>query len=141
MLVAIDAQNVASKVYENKTMKNKHGGIVRVADFLYGYSDDIGWLCMSFRTGERIWRDRESLGMGAVGYADGKLYCIDQSEGNVVLIDASPEGWIERGRFALAPLSTNRSPQGGIWVHPVVVNGRLYLRDQELLYCYDVKNH
>jgi outer membrane protein assembly factor BamB len=139
MLVEINPQNEATKVYENKIMKNKHGGVVRVGDNLYGYSDEVGWLCMNFQTGDRVWREREALGMGAIGYADGKLYCIDQSEGNVVLIDASPEGWTERGRFTLSPLSPNRSPRGGIWVHPVVVDGKLFLRDQELLYCYDVK--
>jgi hypothetical protein len=57
----------------------------------------------------------------------------------VVLIEASPAAWSEKGRFRLDPLTTRRSPQGGVWTHPVVLNGRLYLRDQELLSCYDVK--
>ena len=45
----------------------------------------------------------------------------------------------EKGRFTLSPLSDLRSPQGGIWSHPVVVNGRLYLRDQDTLLCYDLR--
>jgi outer membrane protein assembly factor BamB len=138
MLVSISPQNEATKVYENKLMKNQHGGVIRVGDFAYGFSDDVGWLCLDFRTGERHWRERDALGKGAIGYADGKFYCIDQSEGQVVLIDASPEGWTERGRFTLSPQSEIRAPRGGIWVHPVIVGGKLLLRDQEFVYCYDV---
>ena len=111
MLVEVSPQYEATTVYANKVMKNKHGGVIRVGDYLYGYSDDDGWLCLDVRTGERKWRERDALGMGAIGYADGKFYCVDQDEGNVVLIDASPEGWTERGRFVLAPLSTTRKPQ------------------------------
>jgi outer membrane protein assembly factor BamB len=46
---------------------------------------------------------------------------------------------VERGRYILAPQSANRSPQGGIWTHPVITDGKLFLRDQELVFCYDVK--
>jgi outer membrane protein assembly factor BamB len=139
MLVKVSAQNEAKKVYENKRMKNQHGGVINVGRFMYGFSDDVGWLCMDLRNGDMKWRERDALGKGAIGYADGRLYCVDQQEGNVVLIDASPQGWTERGRFTLAPQSGSRSPRGGIWVHPVVVDGKLFLRDQEYLYCYDVK--
>ena len=79
-----------------------------------------------------------ALGKGAIGYADGRFYCLDERSGTVVLIDADPAGWTERGRFTLNPLTERRSSRGGIWVHPTIANGRLYLRDQELVYCYDI---
>lgn len=139
MLVEISPQNVPTKVWENKRMKNQHGGVICVGDHLYGFSDDVGWVCMDWQTGKQAWREREALGKGAIGYADGRLYLVDQSEGYVVLIDASPEGWSERGRFILQPQAKDRPPRGGVWVHPVVVNGKLYLRDQEFVHCYDVK--
>ncbi len=139
MLVHVNAENEATKVYENKRMKSQHGGVINLRNFLYGFSDDVGWVCLDARTGEFEWRERDALGKGAIGYADGRFYCVDQSEGNVVLIDASPKGWTERGRFTLEPQSESRSPRGGIWVHPVIVDGKLFLRDQEYLYCYDVK--
>jgi outer membrane protein assembly factor BamB len=139
MLVSIDANNVATKVYENKVMKNQHGGVINVGTALYGFSDGVGWVSMDIRSGEVNWRERDALGKGAIGYADDRFYCVDEGEGHVVLIDASPQEWKERGRFTLSPQSQHRSPRGGIWVHPVVVNGMLFLRDQEYLYCYDVK--
>ena len=80
-----------------------------------------------------------ALGLQPVIDADGMLYCLDESKGTVVLVEASPKGWNEKGRFTLSPQTEKRSSQGKVWTHPVVVDGKLYLRDQELLYCYDVK--
>ncbi len=125
--------------YDNKNMKNKHDGFVRVGDHIYGYSDGVGWICQEWATGEIVWREKSKLEKGSIGYADGMLYLLGEREGEVVLIDATPEGWSEKGRFQLGPLTEQRSPRGGIWVHPVISNGRLYLRDQELLYSFNVK--
>ena len=138
-LVKIGADNQASDVYDNKEMKNHHGGVVLVDDHLYGYSDGVGWLCQDFKTGKPVWSERNALGKGAVSCADGMLYCLDEGSGAVVLVDASPEGWKEHGRFKLDPQTKIRNPQGHIWTHPVISNGKLYLRDQDIIYCYDVK--
>jgi outer membrane protein assembly factor BamB len=67
------------------------------------------------------------------------LYCIDENNGAVVLAEASPSGWKEHGRFKLDPQSKIRDSQGRFWTHPVISNGKLYFRDQDLIYCYDVK--
>ena len=64
--------------------------------------------------------------------------CVGESDGAVVLIEATPDGWNEKGRFTLTPQSEYRSPRGKIWTHPTIANGKLYLRDQDLLLCYDV---
>ena len=57
----------------------------------------------------------------------------------MVLVVPSTEGWTEKGRFKLPRKSAQRRPSGGLWTHPVVANGKLYIRDQELLFCYDLK--
>lgn len=138
MLVEIADDNTALVVYDNKTMKNHHGGVVLLGDYLYGHSDGVGWVCQDFETGKQVWRERSALGKGAIGYADGRFVCLSEDEGDVVLIEASPEGWTEHGRFKLEPQTEQRKPKGKIWVHPVIVDGKLYLRDQELVSCYDV---
>lgn len=132
------ASETPETVYQNKVMKNHHGGVVRVGEHLYGYSDGPGWLCQDFKTGKEVWSSK-NLGKGAIHFADGMLYCLDEKSGDVALIEAVPTGWNEKGRFKLSPQSELRSPEGGIWPHPVVVTGRLYLRDQQYLFCYDVK--
>ncbi len=128
----------AKDAWQNDVMVNHHGGVVLIDGHLYGHSDNGGWKCQNFATGEELWADR-GVGKGAVHYADGMLYCLSESDGTVALVEASTEGWKEKSRFQLSPQTELRKPKGKIWVHPVVVGGRLYLRDQELIYCYDVK--
>jgi outer membrane protein assembly factor BamB len=136
-LVRIEAGNKPEEVYKNKVMMNHHGGVVLVGDHIYGYSERGGWTCQDFASGKQVWADK-SLGKGSVTYADGRLYCLEEGRGTVVLAEASPKGWQEHGRFVLQAKSDQRHPQGKIWTHPVVANGKLYLRDQESLSCYDV---
>jgi len=79
------------------------------------------------------------LGKGAIAYADGRFYCLSEDDGEVVLIAASEEGWQEHGRFRLEPQTELRSDRGKVWTHPVIAGGRLYMRDQDLLFSFDVK--
>lgn len=138
-LVTISPENDVEVVYENKVMKNHHGGVVLVGDQLYGHSDGPGWTCQDFATGKSIWKERRALGKGAIAYADGRLYCLGESDGDVVLIGATPDDWQEHGRFTLTPQTERRKEKGRIWTHPVIVNGKLYLRDQDLVYCFDIR--
>jgi len=111
-------------------MKNHHGGVVLVDGYLYGFNDAI-LTCLDFATGKMMWRHR-SVGKGTVMFADGHLYI--QSENNVVgLAEATSEGYREKGRFEI--------PDKGVqsWAHPVVSDGRLYVRNQDLLLVYDIK--
>lgn len=140
-LIKIGAGNKAEDLNPemNTAMINHHGGVVLVDGHLYGYSDKGGWTCLEFKTGAVKWQEQRALGKGAIHYADGKLYLLEEGSGTVALIDASPEGFKEHGRFKLDPQTTQRNPKGKVWTHPTVANGKLYLRDQELLFCFDVK--
>lgn len=117
---------------------NHHGGVILLDGKLYGHCDAGGWTCQNFADGTVVWREPK-FGKGAIGYADGMFYCLQESDGTVVLIEASAKGWKESGRFKLDPQTTKRKKDGRIWTHPVISNGRLYLRDQEMIYCFDVK--
>lgn len=138
-LLKIGDKNEAVVVYANKVMKNQHGGVILLDGYVYGHSDPNGWVCQNFLTGAQVWAERNRLGKGSVAYADGLLYCLEEKKCDVVLAEASPKGWHEISRFTLTPQSTQRSPQGLTWTHPVISNGRLYLRDQELQFCFDVR--
>jgi outer membrane protein assembly factor BamB len=120
----------ASEVYFTKEMRNHHSSSVLVGDYLYGFSGGI-LTAMKFDTGEIAWKDR-SVGKGAVIYADGLLYLLSEN-GVVGLAEATPEGYRERGRF--------RIPQDSLptWAHPIVAGGHLFLRDQDTVYAYDLR--
>jgi outer membrane protein assembly factor BamB len=121
----------AQEVYFTRQMKNHHGGMVLVGDYLYGF-DENTLTCIKFATGDIAWTDR-SVGKGSLTYVDGHL--IARSErGPVALIEVNPQKYVEISRFEQPERSAANA-----WPHPVVANGRLYLRDQDLLLCYDVK--
>jgi outer membrane protein assembly factor BamB len=130
----------ARKVYASKDMENKHGGVVLVGGDIYGWTDHgSAWVCLDLKTGHPVWESKK-LKRGSVTYADGHLYCYSEDNGTVVLVDASPEGWKEHGRFKIPRETSIRSQRGGVWTYPVVANGRLYLRDQDLIFCFDVRD-
>ena len=136
-MVRIEPDNKVTVVYENKVAKNHHGGFVKIGDYLYGHGDPA-WVCQNFKTGEEVWSSR-NFTKGAIGAAEGMLYCLEERTGNVALVEASPTGWKESGRFKLDPQTKIRSSRGAVWTHPVIANGKLYLRDQDLIYCFDIK--
>jgi outer membrane protein assembly factor BamB len=135
--VKLDGSSVTD-VYSNTNMVNHHGGVVLIDGLLYGHSDKGGWTCQDFKTGEIVWQDR-GIGKGAVTSADGMLYCLSEDTGTVALVEVSKKGWEEKSSFKLEATSSQRNPKGKIWTHPVISNGKLYLRDQEFISCYDVK--
>jgi outer membrane protein assembly factor BamB len=122
-----------------RLMDNKHEGVVLVGGHVYGWSDRGKWVCQDFKTGKEVWSSK-ALGRGSVACAGGDLYCYSEDDGTAVLVPASPDGWKEKGRFTIPRHTRRREYKNNIWTHPVVANGRLYLRDQELLFCYDVSD-
>lgn len=137
-LVSLESSG-SKDVYDNKFMKNHHGGVIKLGDHLFGYSDQVGWVCMDFASGELLWNEKKALGKGAIAYADGRFYCQGESDGRIFLIEASTKGWKPRGQFTLNPQSKKRNPKGKVWTHPVISNGKMYLRDQEIVSCYNLK--
>jgi outer membrane protein assembly factor BamB len=126
----------AEEVYYARELTNKHGGVIKVGDYVYGDTDDSGHpYCADVKTGKLMWKRKDEgdgRGSASVTYADGRLY-FHYDNGVVALVKASPEGYEEVGSFK-AP-----KQNGPSWAHPVVSDGRLYLREGDLLYCYDVR--
>jgi hypothetical protein len=128
------------KVYANREMVNHHGGVVLVDNHVYGYSDGKGWICQDVMSGKTTWAyQARDFGKGSLTSADGRLYCYTEDGGKVALVDADPNNkWHVAGRFTIPQRSKLNGPNK-TWTHPVVANGRLYLRDQNLIFCYQVK--
>lgn len=140
--VIVAADGTTNEVFRSNDLENHHGGVVLVGDYLYGHSISKvspGWTCLDWKTGAVKWQEKGKLGKGCITSAGGMLYLLDEKSGDCVLLEANPNAWTEKGRFKLEPQSPNRNPKGGIWTHPVVSNGRLYLRDQDLIHCYALK--
>jgi outer membrane protein assembly factor BamB len=130
----------ADEVYLTKKMQNHHGGMILVDGCLYGANggNEGGYLvCLDFNTGKVRWDERDKgqrgISKGSVALADGRLYYRTE-KGPMILIEPSPQRCIEHGRFQQPDRSAAPA-----WAHPVLANGKLYLRDQDVLLCYDVK--
>jgi outer membrane protein assembly factor BamB len=117
-------------------MQNHHGGMILLGDYVYcGHGHNQGFpLCVELKTGKVAWRSTRGPGSGsaAIVCADGHLYFRYQN-GIMALIEATPKEYRLKGSFKLA------SVKGQSWPHPVVAGGKLYLRDQDVLMCYDIR--
>jgi outer membrane protein assembly factor BamB len=121
----------AKEVYKNRDLANYHGGVVRVGDHVYG-TNSRSLVCLDFKTGKKKWDDR-SVGQASVAAADGMLY-VRGENGEVALVEATPDGYKEKGRFD--PPGGGRSQS---FPHPVIADGKLFLHEGDALLCYDIK--
>ena len=130
----------AEQVYFTRGLPNGIGGAVLVGDYIYGTEVGQQLLAVEFTTGKVMWK-AESFGWGSVAYADGHLY-IHGTNGDVILAEATPQGYREKGRFT-PPKQPNHKQAGEYaemaFAYPVIANGRLYIRDLGTLWAYDIK--
>jgi len=127
-----DGKFSVEQVWKSDLLDNHHGGVVLLDGSLYGAGHESrGWFCLDFKTGNKLW---QNPGKGSLTYADGRLYCLDE-KGTMSLIRDTNSKWDQVSSF--------RMPRGGkglYWAHPVVYDGRLYVRHSEQLFAYDVSS-
>jgi outer membrane protein assembly factor BamB len=123
-------RGTASEAWTTRDMNCHHGGYVIHSGYIYG-NHGGGWACLDLRTGKTQWRER-GVGKGSLCWADGMLYLFSESGGQAALATCSPEGLKITGRVKV-------QGDGPSWAHPVVIGGRLYLRYDTTLYCFDVR--
>jgi len=136
-----DGCNVET-IYENKNMVNQHGGVVLIDGHIYGYSDLSGWTCQNVESGEIVWNTGRSgevgIGKGAVLGISNRLICQEERTGLLSIMEATPEGCKELGRMPFPERTEIVTQDNMVWTHPVVSHGKLYLRDHDLLFCYQL---
>lgn len=130
-IISDGGKQKAEEVYFEKKFACHHGGIVKIGDYMYTCGGGT-LICINFKTGETAWQAR-SVGKGSLVAADGMLYVLSERQ-QVALVEATPEKYIERGRIKT---QDHGRPS---WAHPVVAGGRLYIRDQQSLTAYDVRD-
>ena len=128
-----DSKFSVEQVWKSELLDNHHGGVVLLDGHLYGAGHESrGWFCLDFKTGGKLW---QGSGKGSLTYAEDRLYCLDE-KGTLSLIGATNQKWDQVSSF--------RMPRGGrglYWAHPVVYDGRLYVRHSEQLFAYDIRKN
>ncbi|MCM2370187.1 PQQ-like beta-propeller repeat protein [Aporhodopirellula aestuarii] len=122
--------NVSEEFFVKK-MESHHGGFVLHEGYIYGTNNSV-LMCLDWDTGAVKWQDR-CVGKGSITYADGHLY-VRGERGEVALVEATPSGYREKGRFT-QPYRSDKNA----WAHPVIAGNRLYLHDHDRLLCYELK--
>jgi outer membrane protein assembly factor BamB len=126
-----DGDSVTADVaWTTRDMDCHHGGFVIHEGHVYG-NHGGGWSCLELATGKKTWNER-AVGKGSLCFADGKLYLFSENGGQGGLATCSPQGLQMKGRITVKGSGTS-------WAHPVVAGGRLYLRYDKNLNCFDVK--
>ena len=124
-----------------KSMQNHHGGVVLVDGVIYGFTKAGGgdWMAQDFKSGETLWTEKiRPNRSGSITYADGRLYCYNDEDGSVILVEPSRDGWKNRGELKLPSKTQIARGSGAIWAHPTIANQTLYLRDQDLIFAFDI---
>ena len=123
-------------VWRNEQFDNQHGGVILVDGHLYGschMNNNAKWVCADWLTGRQLWAERPR-DKGSLTYADGMLYTMNE-RGRVILVPAIPEKYGVAGEFSIP-----KGGEGPTWAHPIVCDGRLYIRHGGFLYVYDVRS-
>jgi len=127
------------QVYLERGLPNDIGGQVLVGPYLYGTNQEGGLMAVEFATGKIRWQEK-GIGPAAILYGDGRLY-LHGENGDVALVEATPDAYREKGRFTPPQQPQHTSgPMEKAWAYPVISQGRLYIRDLGTLWCYDVRS-
>jgi outer membrane protein assembly factor BamB len=122
------------EVWTNPDLDNHHGGVLFRDGYLYGAKFGRDWACLEWTSGRTVY-SAPGVGKGSLTCADGMLYTLSEKL-DMGLVAASSEGFEVVSRFRLP-----EEGEGPSWAYPVVCGGRLYLRHDTHLFCYDVRSH
>ncbi|WP_184309727.1 PQQ-binding-like beta-propeller repeat protein [Aporhodopirellula rubra] len=124
-----------------KSMENHHGGVVLVDGVIYGFTKANGgnWMAQDLATGETLWQEKiRGNKSGSIAYADGRLYCYNDGDGSVILVQPERNEWKPAGQIKLPHETELPRDRGAIWAHPVIANQTLFIRDQDLMFAFDI---
>ncbi|MEQ1826237.1 MAG: PQQ-binding-like beta-propeller repeat protein [Pirellula sp.] len=133
----------SEQLYHEKkeSMENHHGGTVLYEGVIYGFSKSLRgvWMAQDLESGKVLWTKKIGNGTsGSIAFADGLLYCYDDQDGTCYLVSPNRSGWVELGRVGLPSKTDFDRKRGAIWTSPVIAGQKLYLRDQEKIFAFDI---
>ncbi|MBN2236155.1 MAG: PQQ-like beta-propeller repeat protein [Bacteroidales bacterium] len=128
--------NDVSILWKSRAIGPHHGGMVLIGDYIYStnyLSNSMGdWVCVNWNTGETMWTERWE-NKGSIIAADDMLYIFEEKNGHVGLLNVNPQ------KFDLVSSFQMTKGEGPFWAHPVINDGKLYLRHGEVLMVYSIK--
>lgn len=132
--LSVRGEQISAREVWTATIDTCHGGVIPRGSVLFGswYRQYNGWGAVDLQTGRTLYRTDE-IAKGSALLADGHFYCLSE-KGLMTLVRADTESMRIVSRFRLADARRNDA-----WAHPVILDGRLYLRYHERLQCHDIR--
>ncbi len=125
-----------SVVWTDTVLDVHHGGVVMIDDYIYGSNwlsnNDGNWVCLDWKTGKKMYEEHWKC-KGSIISAEGMLYLYDERSGFVGLAKAIP------GKLEVISSFKVKLGSGPYWAHPVINNGKLYIRHGKALMVYNIK--
>lgn len=133
----------ANELYHEskESIENEHGGYLLHDGAIIGFTKALrgAWMAQDLATGKVLWSQKiGKTRSGSIVLADGLLYCYDDQEGICYLAKASRTGMEVIGQVKLPEQTSSDRNQGAIWTHPVIAEKKLYIRDQEKIFAFDI---
>jgi hypothetical protein len=112
--------------------------------YVYGYSESpsASWVCQNFKTGEIVWEQKgqaAGVGKGSVIGVGDRLLLMEEQIGTITVIAATSAGWKAFGKIEIPERTKIQTQDNMVWTHLVLANDKLYLRDHDLIFCFDMK--
>lgn len=124
---------IVTPLYDSDKIDNKHHGLMRIGKDIYSSTERGTFVCVDMKTGEIQWEERKIRGKASVSFADGKLILRNESSGEIMLVEPNANQYSEIARFEQPDRSSKNA-----WTYPLIVDKKMYIRDQETLFCYDL---
>jgi hypothetical protein len=128
--------NSVTRVWENRSFDPQLGGVVLLGDYIFGSTHQAqpvdSWACVDWKTGKTLWTAKW-YSKGSVISADGMLYLYEEKSGHVALVKPDPAKLDIVSEFQVT------KGEGPFWAHPVIKNGKLYIRHGDALMVYQIK--
>ena len=137
---SIDAEQIYH--LDGKTMMNHHGGVVLVDQVIYGFTKANGgtWMAQDLLSGDTLWEEKiRGNKSGSIAYADGRLYCYNDGDGTVLLVEPDRNEFKVMGELTIPKETSIPRDRGAIWAHPVIANQTLFIRDQDLMFAFNIR--
>lgn len=136
MLTLNSQGNGVDEKWNNMVLDNHHHGLIEKDGFVYGSNWENNskgkWVCLNWETGE-VKYETDWFTKGAMVYADGLCYIMEEKSGTVGLMNPTPEKFEVISSFKL------QGGSGPFWAHPWISDGKLYLRHGDVLFVYKIK--
>ena len=140
ILTKEDGEIFAKTEWVAKEISNNHGGFVVNDGNIIGFHGKRAWTCQSLTDGKVLWSGRRNaIGAGNAILADGKVFILGEETGEVAMLAFETNSYKEISKFTLPKESSTRKNGARRWTHPVISGGKLFLRDQEFIFCYEIR--